>query len=400
MLVVMTFYPFPPRVGSAVIACNNIKEISKNHSVYFICRDVAKDSGDFAEIVEQIEFVSPKKTPRLITLCKRIFYMLLGIPSSVTANMSYEMRKRVRELTERNEFDAILLYELNAIQYCPSSSYKKVIINIEDPLSIKLNRMSRLPIWSLWQKVKLLVCARLTAQYENKFLPKMAKILLLSEADGDDMREEGGYDNIGCVSHCVTPRTLKEIVGYEGRTEGVVLFSGNMFHPPNVDGALFFLKYIFPLVLQKHSTATLWIVGAEPDMRIRAAAACFGEHVVITGRVNDMSEYLRRAKVSICPVRLKIGVQTKILEALSCGTPVVTTSAGNSGVCGRSGHELWVEDEPHMFAGRVVAFLRGEGWYQLSEEGRKLVEKRFSCERSAMELEQHIVRIQTASSRG
>ena len=124
----------------------------------------------------------------------------------------------------------------------------------------------------------------------------------------------------------------------------------------------------------------------------------FGEHVVITGRVNDMSEYLQRAKVSICPVRLKIGVQTKILEALSWGTPVVTTSAGNSGIGGCSGSELWVEDELNLFASRVVSLLRGENWQRFSEEGRKLVDERFSWERSAMELEQHIVRIQTAGS--
>jgi glycosyltransferase involved in cell wall biosynthesis len=113
-----------------------------------------------------------------------------------------------------------------------------------------------------------------------------------------------------------------------------------------------------------------------------------------------MQEYLRRAKVSICPVRLKIGVQTKILEALSWGTPVVTTSAGNSGIGGCSGSELWVEDEPNIFASRVVSLLRGEGWNQLSEKGRKLAENGFSWERSAMAIEQHIRRIQIASDGG
>jgi glycosyltransferase involved in cell wall biosynthesis len=88
-------------------------------------------------------------------------------------------------------------------------------------------------------------------------------------------------------------------------------------------------------------------------------AGSLGEHVVITGKVDDVSEYLRQAVVSICPVRLKVGVQTKILEALTFGTPVVTTSAGNSGIAGRSGEEMWVEDDPRNFAFRVVSLLRG-----------------------------------------
>lgn len=396
LLVVMASYPFPPRVGSAIVAYNNIKEISKNHLIYFICLDVPKKRGDFAEFVEQIEFVRPKKVPRLIQLFRNVFYMLFGIPSFITASKSHEMQARVKELIERDKFDALLLYEITAIQYCPPSSYNKVIVNVEDPPSIKLNRMIRLPIWSLCQKVKLFVHARLTERFENRYFQKMAKVLLLSEADMRYMRERGGYDNIGCVSYGFNKQSIEEIVGFEGRSEGMIIFSGNMFHPPNVDGALFFLQHIFPLVLQEYSTAILWIVGAEPDTRIRDAAACFGEHVVITGKVNDMSDYLQRAKVSICPVRLKIGVQTKILEALSWGTPVVTTSTGNSGIGGCSGNELWVEDEPNIFASRVVSLLRGEDWQQLSEEGRKLVEERFSWKRSAMELEQHIVSIQTA----
>ena len=399
LLVIMRYYPFPPRAGSTVVAYNNIKEISKKHSVYFICLDFAKELGDFAGFVERIEFISPKKIPRIIRWFRYIFHILLRIPFLPTTYMSRKMQKRVKELIERNKFDAILLYEIAMIQYCPPSSYKKVIINIEDPQSIRLNRMIRLPIWSLWEKIELLVTARLMTYYENRFFPKMAKVLLLSKADIQDMQEQGGYANLGFVSYGANKRPIENIIGYEGRTEGMIIFSGSMFNPPNVDGALFFLQHIFPLVLREYSTAILWIVGAEPDMRICDTTACFGEHVVITGRVNDMSEYLQRAKVSICPVRLKTGVQTKILEALSWGTPVVTTSAGNSGIGGCSGSELWVEDKPSIFASRVVALLRGEGWHRLSEEGRKLVEEHFSWERSAMELEQHIMSIQTAGEK-
>jgi polysaccharide biosynthesis protein PslH len=399
LLVVMTSYPFPPRAGGAIVAYNNIKELSKKHSVYFICFDVAKEPGDFARFAEQIEFVPPEKVSKFIMLCRCVFNMLLGTPVFITEHMSRQMRERVTELTERDKFDAILLYELAAVQYCPPACYKKLVVNLEDPPSIKARRTKDLSVCSLWKKAKLSVHSRLTEHYENDILPKVAKVLLLSEEDAKDMREKG-YDNIGCVSYGVNKQPAENIVSFEERTEGMIVFSGSMFHPPNVDGAVFFLRNIFPLVLQEYPAAVLWIVGAQPDTRIRDAAASFGEHVVITGMVNDISEYLRRAKVSICPVRLKIGVQTKILEALSWGTPVVTTSAGNSGIGGCSGSELWVEDEPGIFAGRVVALLRGEGWHQLSEKGLNLAEKDFSWERSAMELEQYIMRIQTANGGG
>jgi glycosyltransferase involved in cell wall biosynthesis len=174
------------------------------------------------------------------------------------------------------------------------------------------------------------------------------------------------------------------------RERGMIIFSGNMYHGPNVDGALFFLREIYPTILSRYPGATLYIVGSHPDVRVVAAAQAYGPRVVITGRVRDMSEYLARAMVSVCPVRLQIGVQTKVLEALAHGTPVVSTSAGNSGIQGYSGSELWVEDDPLRFAARVISLLEGDGWLAFSERGRKFVAEQFSWERSAAELEIHV----------
>ncbi len=386
LLVLTAQYPFPPRVGSAVVAYNQLKELSKRHSIYLISSVTSTEKLDSPEFVEQVEVFQRKQRTKI----ERWLRILLGSAPFVAASRSDEMRARVREVIEHNKFDAILVYELHAIEYCPQASFNMTIANIEDPPWITLDRWSRLSVWSPWQKFKWSIYARLTKRYEAYVLPKLARALLLSEADVQDMRDQQVYDNLGHVPYGVAQRPSADIVGLEGRTEGMIVFSGNMFHPPNVDGILYFLTEILQLVLRESPLATLWIVGAEPDPQIRAAAARFGDRVVITGRVDDMSEYLRRAKVSICPVRLKIGVQTKVLEALSWATPVVTTSAGNSGIGACSGRELWVEDEPATFAGHVAALLRGEDWARVSEAGHKFVVERFSWKRSAAELERQI----------
>jgi glycosyltransferase involved in cell wall biosynthesis len=72
------------------------------------------------------------------------------------------------------------------------------------------------------------------------------------------------------------------------------------------------------------------------------------------------------------------------------GTPVVSLSAGNSGIGGISGQHLWVEDEPQGFAEKIVELLRGEGWARMSDMGRKLVLENFSWQRSAAALEAHL----------
>jgi glycosyltransferase involved in cell wall biosynthesis len=257
--------------------------------------------------------------------------------------------------------------------------------------------MLSLPVFTPWQRLKMRLAAALMERYERRVLPRLARVVLLSEADARDMRERGGHHNLGVVPYGIGPQGMPAPAGRGARAEGMIVFSGNMFHPPNVDGILWFLTESLPLVLARHPTAALWIVGARPDARIASAARRFGDRVVITGRVPDVSEHARRAMVSICPVRLRIGVQTKVVEALWWGTPVVTTGAGNSGVGGRSGAELWVEDQAEAFGARVAELLRGEGWERLSEGGRRLAAERFSRARSAAELVRHVEEVRRAA---
>jgi polysaccharide biosynthesis protein PslH len=403
LLVVLSSNLFPSQIGGAIFTYNSIKQISKNHFIYILYLDKTINEDKLSKFAEDIYFIDQinKSTVKIIILniLKKICYIInilfifFKIPYYLPNLLSFTINNQIIDFLKYNKFDAILLYETSMIQFCPPSTFKKLIVNVEDPQSIKFSRMIKLPIWSFLQKIKLFYDTKLIERYEKKFFPKIAKVLFLSEADMEDMRKLYGYGNLGTVSYGVNKNSEEEIMGYEERTDGMIVFSGNMFHPPNVDGALFFLNDIFPLVLQQYSKAILWIVGAKPDRRIQISADCFGEHVVITGWVNDISKYLQRSRVSICPVRLGIGVQTKILEALSWGTPVITTSAGNRGIGGSSGSELWVEDQPNMFADRVVSLLFGEDWNRLSREGRKFVENRFSWERSAMDLDKYIVHI-------
>jgi len=396
LLVVTLNYPFPPRTGSSIVAFNALNFLSKKHSINLVSFQPMVGLTISSEFVEHVDIIEHGKFSPLAKWFRYITYSMIGVPPSVSANASNAMSRKVKSEIEKGEFDAVIMFEMSAIQFIPNKCLNKLVVNIEDPQSIKLRRMIELPVWSLWQKAKLAVLTKLTESYENRVLNKVAKVLLLSEADVNDMRNNISLPNLAHVTYGVDQREFSEIMAYEDRDK-VILFSGSMYHPPNVDGALFFIREIFPLILQAHQTAKLRIVGAAPDGRIYEAAARYGKHIEITGTVTNMSEYIKRAAVSVCPVRLKIGVQTKVLEALSWGTPTVSTSAGNSGINGVSGTHLWVEDDPHMFAKRVCDLLHGSDWKRLSVEGRRLVAASFTWEASSAQLEQYLIDVAAMS---
>jgi polysaccharide biosynthesis protein PslH len=380
----MAEYPFPPQVGSSIVAYNTIKQLSKDCIVDLICLKPNQIDIKKAEFIENQVLVPQKKFARFT----RNLFLIANL-FSFNPFWSNHMRKKVGEIIDSGNYSIILLFEINALQYCPPSCYEKLVINIEDPLSIKFERMQALSVWSVCQKLKLRLLSKLAESYEKNFLPQLAKVFLLSLSDVNDMRENIIHKNIYHMPYGVNFEGSKPILNFEER-ERVIICSGNMYHPPNVDGLLYFLNEVFPLILSSCPSAMLWVVGSNPDNRIYESATRFGENVLITGKVKNITEYIERATVSICPIKLKIGVQTKILEAISLGTPVVTTSAGNSGIGGISGTHLWVEDEPHQFAKRVLELLNGIGWDILSREGLKLARDCFSWENSTSQLKKHI----------
>ena len=168
----------------------------------------------------------------------------------------------------------------------------------------------------------------------------------------------------------------------------LIVMTGNMAHPPNVAAAHFVCRDVFPRVRRAVPTAQLWIVGAAPTPEVLRWGKTEG--ISVTGAVPDVRAYLTKACVAVCGVPVMIGAQTKVLEALACGTPVVTTAAGNYDTRGIHGEHLYVADDPDTFAGCVVRLLRRERWTEMSESGRRLVETRFNPTRAGADLE-HLV---------
>jgi glycosyltransferase involved in cell wall biosynthesis len=390
LLVVMENYPLPMRAGGAIVGYNTILQLARQHKIDFICFRPESGGDELDSIVDNVFLVSQQHHSALQGRLRIFSRLLTFIYPGSRHQGDPRLCAAINNLATTKAYDAVLLFELSAVKHCPSTLRRKMVVNIEDPQSIRISRMADLPVWPISRRLKLKIVAWLTGRYEKMILPKIGTVLLLSKRDIEDFRKQGNYSNLAYVPYGVAQRNATDISPYKNRKKAIV-YSGNMFHPPNVDGALFFLNEVFPSVLQTEPSAILWIVGADPDERIRRAAQRYGASVEITGRVADVSSYVESAVVSICPVRLEIGVQTKILESLSLGTPVVTTGAGNRGVGATAGRHLHVEDDAERFAKRVCELFRGENWENLSAEGRRFAAEHFSWEESARQLDGHVL---------
>jgi len=145
-------------------------------------------------------------------------------------------------------------------------------------------------------------------------------------------------------------------VDAEPRILGSLLFVGGFGHPPNVDAVLYFCHEVLPLIRRVLPSVPVWIVGDSPPEKVVAMKALAG--VEVTGYVPDLGPYLRKAWISIAPLRYGAGMKGKIGEAMAAGLPVVTTAIGAEGMQLQNRVTALIADSAEEFANAVTELSR------------------------------------------
>ncbi len=136
----------------------------------------------------------------------------------------------------------------------------------------------------------------------------------------------------------------------------IVLFTGHLRHPPNVDAVLYFLAEVWPRVLEQQPDAIFQAVGMIPDPRIESAIQR-APQAELHPNVPDIRPFFWDASVYVVPMRFGGGVRQKIFEAWCMRVPVVSTPMGAEGTAAQNGTNCWLEAEPRPFAERVANVL-------------------------------------------
>ncbi len=136
---------------------------------------------------------------------------------------------------------------------------------------------------------------------------------------------------------------------------------------PNRDGALWFLRRVWPRVAEALPGAVLHLAGPGSSS-LRPA----GTRVTRHGLVASPSELADPRAVVVAPVRVASGIRVRLLEAWSFGVPAVTTSQGGAGLVEDDGDGALLADDPAAFAAAVVRLGREPALRRaLAERGRQ-----------------------------
>jgi sugar transferase (PEP-CTERM/EpsH1 system associated) len=135
-----------------------------------------------------------------------------------------------------------------------------------------------------------------------------------------------------------------------------VVFCGVMNYGPNVEGVEWFAHQVWPIIRASRPDARFVIVGSDPAAAVRRLASA-RRGIEVTGTVADVRSYLWNAAVAVAPLMVARGVQTKVLEAVASGLPVVVTSQVLGGLPHEMGAACRLADSPQAFAQQTLSLL-------------------------------------------
>jgi len=165
---------------------------------------------------------------------------------------------------------------------------------------------------------------------------------------------------------------------------------GNFRHPPNWDAVLYLKRIIWPRIRKKLPEAELHIYGSYPSQKVWQLHKQ-EEGFCIKGRAESAAEVVSQARVCLAPLRFGAGLKGKLVEAMQCGTPSVTTPIGAEGLSGSLNWSGIIADQPADFANAAVKLYTDiSRWKNAQQQGIKIINQRFNKSRFSGKITEHV----------
>lgn len=251
--------------------------------------------------------------------------------------------------------------------YCPRA---RVIFNTVD-----LHYLRELRQAEIEQSTEKKVLAYQTRDVEISTIKKSDYTLVISHKEKELLESEVADENIICYPLIMEIPNRQE-ASFEERRD--IIFVGGFRHKPNLDAVLYFISDIWPLIQKQNAEIKCFIIGSDPPPELVNINL---DGVIVTGYVEDISEYFNRCKLSIAPLRFGAGIKGKVGRSLGYGVPVVATTIAAEGSGLVDKQDILIADDPLSFAETVLSVYQDEKmWTRLSKNGLRFFDKNYSLD--------------------
>lgn len=381
LLWVKSDFLHPTTKGGQIRTLETLKRLHARHEVHYVGLTAPGETegperaGEYSSRSFPVVHQAPSKTSPAFAL-QLAGAALSPLPLAVSRWNTPALRRKISELRAKERYDAVFCDFL-----APAPSFESLddVILFQHNVETMIWRRHADEARGWARRWYLRQQAERMERYERKVCRAVKRVVAVSEADSQTMRELFGVQDVPAVPTGVDTDYFAPPEQAEPVAD--LVFLGSMDWMPNIDGVQHFYKEIWPGIVARRPETTLAIVGRRPSAAI-VELSRLDSRITVTGTVDDVRPYLWGSKASIVPLRIGGGTRLKIYESMAAGLPCVSTTIGAEGLEIHPPDDIRIGDESEDFADQCVELLNTPKTAKaVAQAGLELVRSRFSWER-------------------
>jgi sugar transferase (PEP-CTERM/EpsH1 system associated) len=325
VLVLTHRLPYAPNRGDRIRSFHIIQELARHAEVRVV--SLVHDREEAAEVgtLERTGVrVWTAAVPRLRNMARAVTTLMASTPLTHTLLAAPEMAAAVAGATDDWTPDVVLAYcsGVAPVALAPPLARVPMVIDFVDVDSAKWATLAESAFppksWVFHRE------ARCLASFEAVAAQAARMATVVNEREREALLRVCPEARVEVIPNGVDIDAFRAWEPPAANHD--VVFSGVFNYAPNVEGAVWLAREVWPRVKDAVSDARLVLVGANPDRTTRRLASA-DQSIMVTGSVRDMRPYLWGSAVAVAPLFTARGVQNKVLEAVAASLPVVVTPA-------------------------------------------------------------------------
>ena len=300
--------------------------------------------------------------------------MMCGESYHVKRYINPDFAAKLRQILQAEEFDVVHVESIFLTPYVPlirKHSNAKVLLrahNVEHLIWKRVAQSCSNP-FKRWYLKHLSLTLR---AYELEHLNDYDGIVCITRNDAEYFKNKGCRKPVAVIPFGVQPEDMPHV-----DPEPDSLFHiGAMDWLPNQESIRWLLDEIWPVVHREVPRAKLYLAGRKMPERWMKAQI---EGVSVVGEVPDAMYFIGSKKINVVPLLSGSGIRVKIIEAMSVGKTVVTTTVGAQGIDYTDGENLLIANTPEEFARQIKRCLDDEEFCDsVGQAAARLIAERYN----------------------
>ena len=386
-ILIISHKPPYPKVDGGSIAIAQVLEalLEQGCHVTFLCMETDKHPSQTSITNTNLNFKAIYVNTKLkIALA---FSNMFTKKSYVLSRFNQKVfRKALKKILKTHTFDTILFESLFTSDYLNTvnehSNAKKLYRahNIEHHIWFEQSNQNK----NIFKKWYLNIQSERLKNEEIKFWNNIDSILSISETD-----------RLHIIQECPTPtHTIglhieKRHLQHNDQSTKVDFFHlGAMNWLPNQDGMNWILKDVFPKVKQTEKSAEIHLAGRAMPNRLKSHIQ---DGYYNHGEVSNAIDFMSKHKVMLVPLFSGSGIRVKIIEGMSLGKCIISTSIGVKGInCSKNKNILIANTENEFIETMCFCIQNPDKVNEIGNEAKKYARENFSKKHITNELKKII----------